>query len=331
MRARKYRRLARCVSVGVVVSCTVLAVTASAALASGDYTAGVSPGSVAPGASTTFTLRLTNTSQANPLGAAIVQAPPGFAVTAVGKPSVSGNASISNGQVVLKGLSLRAGQTATVAITATTPQRCEQVPWSMQAFKSSLQGTQLALDGTGSSLATIVSCDSIITEPCPAGGACVPATVTTPTSSFTVTAGPGPSDGTLTASVDPGNPLICSGYEGIDSHWYGFFESTFQRDKTLTLTELNTSSSTDGVALCFGAPYQFETLGDHPAPAGTLPDGSTGFVGLLEICDNDTEPVPDPCVQSITTLSDERVDSGFDTVITATIPAGLTGDPFAHP
>ena len=131
--------------------------------------------------------------------------------------------------------------------------------------------------------------------------------------------------------MDPGNRLVCWGYDGIDSHWYGFFESTFERDKTLIITVKDTWSLTHGVHLCFGAPYAFETLGDHPAPAGTLPDRSDGFVGLLEMCDNDRERTPDPCVQSITTVHDGSVKTGFDTVITATIPKGLTGDPFAHP
>ena len=330
MRAQNYMRRGGRLAVSALFACVVLAATASAALASGDYTTTVSPGSVAPGGTNTYTVTLTSTSNTNPLNAATVQPPPGFTVTSAAKPSAGGNSTVSNGQVVVKGISLHSGESASVAVTATAPQSCEQVPWSVQAFRSSLNGTQLSPDADGNSLATTVSCLSIINEPCPAGSACTPATVTTPTSSFTVAAGPGPSTGTLTASVDPGNPLVCPGYEGIDSHWYGFFESTFQRDKTITYTVLNTSSSTTGVEFCFGAPYEFETLGDHQAPSGTLPDGSTGFVGLLENCDNATESAPDPCVQSIMAVPDDSVDTGFDTTVTVTIPAGLTGDPAGH-
>lgn len=339
MGVRNHMRWTRCLPMSMLVMCATLAATASAASASGhytattsgDYTATISPGSVAPGASTRFTVTLTNTSKANPLNAAIVLPPPGFAVTAVSRPSPSGNSSVSNGQVVLQGVSLHAGETETVEITATSPQSCKRVSWSTQAFKSSLQGVQLSLGRRDSSLATTVSCDSIITEPCAAKAACSPATVTTPTSSFTVSTGVGSSAGSLSASVNPGKPLVCGGYEGIDLNWYGFFESTFERDKTVTITVKDTWSLTYGVHLCFGAPYAFETLGDHPAPAGTLPDGSDGFVGLLEMCDNERERTPDPCVQSITTVRDKSVKSGFDTVVIATIPAELTGDPFVHP
>ena len=49
------------------------------------------------------------------------------------------------------------------------------------------------------------------------------------------------------------------------------------------------ATTTDGFQVCFGAPYGFAALnsptaGPMIAPAGTLPDGTQGFVGLLARC-----------------------------------------------
>jgi hypothetical protein len=101
---------------------------------------------------------------------------------------------------------------------------------------------------------------------------------------------------------------------------YSYFESTSTRAKMITYTIKNVSPT--GVQYCFGAPYEFETLGDHPAPPGTLPDGSPGFIGLLEHCESFSEG-PEACVQSI-------VASGPNTVLTVRIDAGLPGDPWGH-
>lgn len=308
-----------------VVVCAMLAASASAASAA-DYTANVTPNTVAPGSSTTFTVVLASESQANPLNAARITPPQGFTITAASLVNSSGNATVTmqGRQAVLKGISLQNNQSASVLLTATAPSSCENSSWTVQAFKSSLNGPQLSLDSAHSSLTTtcLVPVD---TQPCPEGSSCT-VTVTSATATFSVTAGPSTSAGTLTAQVDPGSRLVCPGYTGIDSNWYGFSESTTTRSKTVNYTVFDTSSSTAGVEVCFGAPYEFETLGDANAPPATMPDGSPGFLGLLERCDGDV----DPCVQSITTVADPNVATKFDTVITAIIPAGEPGDPWMH-
>jgi hypothetical protein len=162
---------------------------------------------------------------------------------------------------------------------------------------------------------------------CPQGQSCS-ISLSTSTSTLDVTAFPstnGSNDaGTLTGTVNTGQPLVCSGYTPRDQNWYGVLESTSNRAKTITYTLKNTSPS--GVELCFGAPYEFETLDNQNAPAGTLPDGSAGFVGLLEHCESFGEP-PEACVQSIVGVPDAGVSSGQDTVATIRIDAGLPGDP----
>jgi hypothetical protein len=321
MRARRDMRRTRHLVVGSLVTCATLACTASAALASGDYTATVSPGSVGPGASTAFTVTLTNTSKASPLNAAIVQPPRGFVVTAVSRPSSSGNSTLSHGRVVLKGLSVHSGEAESVAVTATAPLTCGQVPWSVEAFKSSLRGRRLALDRVGSSLTTTVDCGRMVSTDCPVGTTCS-ATLSTADSSATVAVSSGSTPATLTESVDVGTPQNsnpgCSSYTPQSPDWYGFDVSAADRSKVITWTVKNSNPATFKV--CFGAPYPFETLGDHPAPPGTLPDGSQGNVGLLERCESFSES-PEACVRSI-------APSGNDTVIIVRIDAGLSGDPF---
>jgi hypothetical protein len=176
---------------------------------------------------------------------------------------------------------------------------------------------------------------------CPSGactGALSSPAGTTPSSiTVTTTHQPG-ANGNLTLSVDVGTPPVCktlagTPYVGFDQNFYGFVYTpnagTPQVAKTATYTLFNTGG-VEGIHLCFAAPYQFEQLDDSNAVPGTLPDGSPGFVGLLEACDPAEDgATPDPC-QTAATVPDSGVSTGVDTVITISIPAGLGGDPFIH-
>jgi hypothetical protein len=132
--------------------------------------------------------------------------------------------------------------------------------------------------------------------------------------------------GTLTESVDVGSPLSCSaeangGYTGFDTNTYQFVE-TGLADKTITYT-IDGVSSDNNVEMCFGAPYEFVTNTDAEASSGTLPDGSSGFVGLLPDCDADFEGIG-PCVESRQFTTDDRP----FVVVTVDIPGMLvTGGP----
>jgi hypothetical protein len=123
--------------------------------------------------------------------------------------------------------------------------------------------------------------------------------------------------GTLSESVDVGTPLTCSGYVATDPNWFQFLSSSTNRTKALTYTLDNTSP--EGIQVCFGAPYEFTTSSGAPAPAVTLPNGTTEFEGLLPSC-----PAKGPCVQSIT---GSQSDEGVNTVASVHIPDGLPGDP----
>ena len=80
--------------------------------------------------------------------------------------------------------------------------------------------------------------------------------------------------------------------------------------------------------MCFGAPYEFDAVnldtgGVGPAPGGTLPDGTRGFVGILPRCNPETEVLTEPCA----VIQPEDSEEG-GVIATVRIPAGLQGDPW---
>jgi hypothetical protein len=208
-------------------------------------------------------------------------------------------------------------------------------------------GYTLAASSTGLKNAGSNSFDENDTAtPCPSGAACTN-TITSGSGSLEVDVGSGSTDATLTESVDVGTPIDgpgtaqsdpgCAGYTPptASADWYEFLVqpadgTTFDRSKQVT--RVVKGATTDGMQICFGAPYEFNvidpTTGEaEPAPAGTLSDGSQGFVGLLPACivGNVNLPNQGPCVQSLT---DQEDGNSIDAVATITIPAGLAGDPF---
>ncbi len=172
-------------------------------------------------------------------------------------------------------------------------------------------------------------------------------TIDSGSGSLQVDVGSGSTDATLTESVDVGTPMDgpgsnpkldpgCADYQPATADWYEFVVQpadnlTFDRTKTVTWTVKGTTS--DGFQVCFGAPYEFPVLDpatgqEEQAPAGTLPDGSPGFVGLLARCVVGNVAIAVPCVQSVSTQDDPNSQTGTDAVAVVTIPAGEPGDPW---
>ena len=153
-----------------------------------------------------------------------------------------------------------------------------------------------------------------------------------------VLANAGPGSGLLleSANENSGAQLSCKGYSSADPNTYSFL-TTVDRSKVLTITIVDPSAHLSGSAqkilkgqmICFGAPYDFTTAAGTPAPAGTLPDGTSGFVGLLPNCSGSTTG---PCAdtKSETTVPDPNSPLGFDIVLVADIPSGLAGDPWGR-
>ena len=172
-------------------------------------------------------------------------------------------------------------------------------------------------------------------------------TVTGPESTLGIVTGP--NGGQLNAQVDPGMPLDgpssnsdadpgCAGYTPQNLDWYGFDVSTVPGTtagspaKTLTWTVKN--ASPEGFMACFGSSSPFDSVnangGVGSAPAGTLSDGTPGFVGFLPFCDTFDSNVSEPCITDdpLNTQEDPNSNTGVDVIVEVSIPAGFPGDPF---
>jgi hypothetical protein len=174
---------------------------------------------------------------------------------------------------------------------------------------------------------------------CIAGLSCM-TTSSTQNGSTQVTANPDPNNpdqGFLTESVNAqgGKELVCTGHVPANPDTYEFFASSINRSKTVTETITNpntgvTSTMTAFVndqQVCYGAPYGFVTKSGAQAVAGTLPDGTAGFIGLLPDCG---APGATVCIQSRTSQPDPSSPLGFDVIVTYFVPAGLPGDPWSR-
>ena len=112
--------------------------------------------------------------------------------------------------------------------------------------------------------------------------------------------------GSLMESLDLGTALACSGYTPVDINWYSFTMTSDNRSKQVgyTVSEPFPTNTTtpepieDTVQVCYGAPYEFTTSAGTPALAVTLPDGSSGYAGLLPTCPS----AGGPCLEPITSL-----------------------------
>jgi hypothetical protein len=154
-------------------------------------------------------------------------------------------------------------------------------------------------------------------------------------SNFQIMANADPSKangGTLSVSADVGMPLQCPGYTQEDiNNWWEFEMSSANRSKTIVYTlrqfllplQETINAILQLTQVCFGSTFDFTTSSGAPAPAATLPDGTSGFVGTLPNC-----PSVGPCVESRQSPLDLDNNIGFDIVLTIGIPEGVSGDPW---
>jgi hypothetical protein len=129
--------------------------------------------------------------------------------------------------------------------------------------------------------------------------------------------------------ADPG----CSSdpVPAASNDWYEFLVQptdgeSFDRAKTVTWTIKGVRGTQNAGLVCFGASYEFNAIFEDSsqAPPGRLPDGTQGFVGMLNQCSR-TEG--SPCISSYTITPDETTGLNTDVAVIS-IPAGLNGDPF---
>jgi hypothetical protein len=217
----------------------------------------------------------------------------------------------------------------------------------MQAFSNGPNSAGVFLDAGSSLVTTPVTNPQSTSSDCPTTGCSV--SLSTPSTSFSLNVGSGLSDTSVTASVDTGTPMDgpgglgdsgCASYTPQSPDWYGFDVADTSRSKTITWTVKDTDPN-NPFQVCFGAPYEFDVAGGGAAPAGTLPDGSSGFVGLLPTCPNievfdttngdfvatESEVAP-PAFICANITSAVQTDGTTTTTATFTIPANLSGDPW---
>lgn len=158
-------------------------------------------------------------------------------------------------------------------------------------------------------------------------------TDSTPVGSVNIVAAAGAGTGVLVESTEA--PLTdgeCSGYNSLDQNGY-VYESTVARTTVVTITIVpQTAIKSPPVKvlasqqICFGATQEFIDNQGQSAPSALLPDGASGFVGLLPDC---TETPAGPCHDraSDKTVPDSNSPTGFDIVLVADVPAGFADDP----
>jgi uncharacterized repeat protein (TIGR01451 family) len=160
MRASRRVRIA---SVGFTAIMLVLwgTVVAQAGLGKKQYTADVSPHTVAPSSAPSFTLTVTNKATTQSLGSCNLTPPSGFTLQSTGQPTI-GSASIDGNVLQLRNLSIVATMSRSVTFVASTPAAEGTYTWSIDCrqannYSPDQPSNAFVLDGANSNLVTAVA------------------------------------------------------------------------------------------------------------------------------------------------------------------------------
>ena len=293
----------------------------------------ISPQYATAGQPTTLRVTVVNTSsQATTLGSVTVKPPTGFTPPhPTSTTPLRHKTKVQNRTLSLFRLSLKPGDVARLSITTTAPTRCGRalLHWNSQAFQGTTgAGPQLALQSALSNLGITVLCPAAAA--CGDGGPPCSTSLVTANSTYAVIAD-APS-GTLTQTVNVGTRLTCGSYRPRDPNWY---DSVVVPPASQTPTAAPISivddvsytlrnTTAEGIGFCLGAAYDFTTASGNQAPAGALPNGKPGFIGLLPRC-SESKP---PCIASVSQKRDASAKTGFDTLMKVRIPEN--GDPWGR-
>ncbi len=303
-----------------------------AAAAPNAFMLNIYPAYTTAGLKTTFEVTVANTSsQRITLRSVKVSPPAGFTVA-----HPSPNAPFRRKTLVTKRtqtvrqLSLRPGQKMEFAVVATAPTKCGTrtlLHWTSHAFQGAAStGPQLVLQPSASAVGVTVVCPQI--APCGDGGPACSTDVNTSISTYGVVSNA--AVGTLNGTLDVGTRLKCGAYPFHDPNWYDSVVTppTTGPPAAATAPIVDVVSYTvkdttlKGIGFCLGATYEFVTASGNQAPAGTLPNGNAGFIGLLPMC----TPASPPCISSVAQRSDPKARTGHDAVLRVQIPE--QGDPW---
>ncbi len=268
-----------------------------------DYGLRIAPSTLASGVSVDVSATFTNFTAQQRLGSANLRAPQGYAVqriVALSRP-LPATASLVDGVVQLRELSLAPGESATVTMTVGTPCATGVTSeWSDVVVKQTNDfngspGNELLLDPARSSLATttVGAC-----APCPEDQACSTHLDAPSGSALSLRSDPvatGPDAGLLTISL-PGGQLDCAGYEERTSSTFRF-DAPVSRHKLGVMTYPSATrpvTSRDPLEVCFGAPTAFEVKPKTTRTTAVI-HGQLLYVGRLPDCRGSTPP---PCVSA---------------------------------
>ena len=293
----------------------------------------VYPAYTTAGLQTTFEVTVTNTSSPGTTLRSVQVTPPGgFTVARPGPTApLRRKTFVKQRTLSLHQILIKPGHSMEFNVTATAPTTCGQgsvLRWTSRAFQKSIPaGAQLALQTAASSVGVTVVCPQL--APCGDGGPACSTAVDTSVSTYGVVSNA--SAGTLHGTLDVGKRLTCGSYRFRDPNWY---DSAVTPPAGTTAPPPGTApivdqvsytivnASTQGLGFCLGALYDFVTASGTMAPAGTLPSGNPGFLGLLPMC----TAAAAPCISSISPQADPNAKSGFDAVMSIQIPE--QGDPW---
>jgi hypothetical protein len=178
--------------------------------------------------------------------------------------------------------------------------------------------------------------DNHRTTPCTAKGCVEKINSTTGSATFQVQAMQTPSagapsatradSGTLNQDQSSHNSLTCGGYKATDANSLQFFLGATSLGAAFYLiTDTVKNTDPDRAQFCLGALYPFRTMSGNMASEAALPNGLSGFVGLLPRCapTSATQLASNaPCVLS-------RMRSGSDSVLKVQVLA-IGGDPWGR-
>ena len=293
----------------------------------------ISPAYTTAGLQTTFEVTVANTSSKGTMLRSVqINPPAGFTVA---HPSPTAplrrKTFVKTRTFALHKILVQPGHKMQFNVTATAPATCGNgavLRWTSRAFLGATpSGPQLALQASASTVGVTVVCPQI--NPCDVAGMPCSTTVQTTVSKYGVISNA--TTGSLNGTLNVGKRLRCGSYRFRDPNWYdsvvtqpvgttGPPAGTPPIVDTVSYTIVNTS--TQGLGFCLGAGYDFVTASGAMAPAGTLPNGKPGFIGMLPMCTSGATP----CISTISPQADPNAASGFDAFMSLQIPE--QGDPW---
>jgi hypothetical protein len=145
-----------------------------------------------------------------------------------------------------------------------------------------------------------------------------------------------PNTATLVENINDGNGAgdTCAGMAVPDANFYQYFIDSQFWSKTgvytlkpplSALIGTTITALTSNEQLCYASPTDFVQRGGGNAPPETLPDGTSGFSGLLPNCGTAGATV---CVSNRAFRVDLSSPSLFDLILTTQTPEFIAGDPW---